>query len=52
MIVGLGLDDAPADPVDKEANADQIARDIERRPPEEIGTESGFRTPSPLSDWR
>jgi hypothetical protein len=41
-IIGLGFDDASADPIDKQADTDQIACDIERASPEKIGLERGL----------
>ena len=39
-LVALGLDDHPADPVDEQLAADQLARDLVHRAVEELGAES------------
>ena len=40
-IVGFGFDDAAADPIDEQADTDQIARDIECIAAKEIAIELG-----------
>ena len=52
VIVGFGLDDAAADIVDKQADTDEIARNVARIAPEEIRRKSRSRTLPPLSDAR
>src|SRR5947209_2104285 len=50
VIIGFGLDDTPADAIGEHADADEIARHIERASPEEIGLERGsLRRRSPRS---
>jgi hypothetical protein len=51
-IIGLRFDDAAAHILDEEADADEIACDIERTAAEEIRIEPGSRTLPAVSDWR
>jgi hypothetical protein len=37
-IIGFSLDDTSANPINKQTDADEIARNIERASPEEIRT--------------
>lgn len=51
-IVGFGFDDAAADPIDEQADTDQIARDIECIAAKEIAIELGAPARQAISDWR
>ena len=48
-LVALGLDDHPADAVDEQLAADQLARDLVHRAVEEVGAEDGHPPPAPSS---